>query len=85
MDILGTLAKNAAVGFGLALIIGLTVTSIKVIAVDALLGSGPKVPLIGIRWGLPEFILGGVIGGLASKVAWQIYFADLIKRLFNTE
>ena len=85
MDVIGALAKNAVVGFGLALIIGLTVASVKVITVDALLGSGPKMPLIGIRWGLPEFILGGIAGTILTKILWQVYVADLVKRVFNTE
>jgi len=82
-EIIGTMVKNGMVGFVMAVVIALIVPSIKLIVVDALLASGPKVPLIGIRWGLPEFIIGGILGTLAARVIWKIYFSELVKTLFN--
>lgn len=82
-EIIGALAKNGLVGFVMAVVIALVIPSIKLIIVDALLASGPKMPLIGIRWGLPEFIIGGILGALAAKVIWQVYFGALVKNLFN--
>ena len=45
---------------------------------------GPhRSPFVGGGWGLPEFIVGGLLGGLAARAIWQVYFAELVKRLFN--
>jgi hypothetical protein len=41
------------------------------------------VPLIGIRWGPPEFIIGGIPGGLRAKEVRKLYVADLVKGLFD--
>ncbi len=82
-EILLAIVKNGFVGLVLTLAIALIVTSLKLIVVDALLGSGPKMPFIGLRWGLPEFILGSIAGGLAAKVVWKVYVADLVKQTFN--
>ena len=78
-----SVVKNAVVGLFLALVIALIIPGIKLIVVDALLGSGPKMPLIGIRWGLPEFIIGSIVGGLIAKVVWKAVVADFVKALFN--
>lgn len=83
-EILTALLKNAMVGFFLTVVIALTVSGVKLIVVDALLSTGPKMPLIGIRWGLPEFILGGILGTIAARVIWQVYVGSFIKNLFNT-
>ena len=82
-EIVVALVKNGVVGFVMGVVIALLVPSIKLVVVDALLATGPKVPLVGIRWGLPEFIIGGILGALAAKAIWQIYFGSFVKNLFN--
>ncbi len=77
------MVENGAVGLMLTLAIALMVTSLKLIVVDALLGSGPKMSFIGLRWSLPEFILGSIAGGLAAKVVLKVYVADLVKQTFS--
>ena len=82
-EILGATIKNGVVGFLMAALIALVVPSIKLVVVDALLASGPKVPIIGIRWGLPEFIIGGILGALAAKIIWSAFLGAFVKDLFD--
>ena len=82
-EILVATVKNGLVGFLMAVLIALIVPSVKLVVVDALLASGPKMPLIGLRWGLPEFLIGGALGVLAAKIIWQATVGAFVRDLFN--